>query len=51
MPVNYSRFGRLMHSQAIRYYVCKRIFKSIGGGVNIEKESRVCIIVLEIWTD
>lgn len=40
MPVNYSIFGRLMHSQAIRYYVCKRIFKSIGGGVNIEKGAK-----------
>ena len=40
LPINHSRLGKLIHSQSIRYIVCRKIFKSIGRGVNIEKGAR-----------
>lgn len=37
LPTSHSTLGRLLHSQAIRYYCCKHIFKYIGHNVNVER--------------
>lgn len=37
LPANQSAVGKILRCKAIRYHICKHIFKKIGTNVNIEK--------------